>query len=324
MCIAGAKNNKHVFVEKPLGVSLSEEIRLRETFRGRDLKFLYGTQQRSSNFGRLAVDLVRNGYIGQVRKVDVWCPVPESKLDIIEPEIPVPEGLDYDLFAGPAEKKPYTKSRCTKLGSYFCHEYSLGFIAGWGAHPLDILQWALNTDHTSPVRYEGSGKTISDRYVFNTTHSWDIHCEYANGIRVRFMSTDVARPVVEGFHQYWSNNGTAFHGSEGILVYSRGACYLKKGDKYMNVSLVKFRPGDVRLEGVNDHLDDLFAAIRENRATVCGLEAAIRSDTISQLSDIVVRTGKSVEWDPGREAMVNGTAEQLAMLKRSVRKPYEV
>jgi hypothetical protein len=113
------------------------------------------------------VELVRNGYIGKVTSVDVWSSGMQSPGGYAEtfaehfkdtPPALVPPDLNYEMWIGPAPMKPYTKSRCTEWGSYHIYDYALGFIAGWGVHPLDFAQWGLDRDHTSPVLYESQGE----------------------------------------------------------------------------------------------------------------------------------------------------------------------
>ena len=90
--------------------------------------------------------------------------------------------------------KPYTGPAAREWGAYHVYDYALGFIAGWGAHPLDIAQWGLDMDHTSPVAYEGKGE-IPEGGLFDTVDNWDVRCRYANGVTLRFMCDRVAKDV---------------------------------------------------------------------------------------------------------------------------------
>ncbi|MFQ5806782.1 MAG: Gfo/Idh/MocA family protein, partial [Phycisphaerae bacterium] len=156
--IYAARAGKDMYVEKPLGVSLAWAWELRETVRRYGSVFQYGTQQRSDWRFRFACELVRNQYIGELQRIEAWCPdVSDDWNDFhvnrygsTEPA-PVPEGFDYDLWLGPAPEAPYTVDRCRREGAFHIYDYALGFIAGWGAHPLDIAQWGNDADHTSPV-----------------------------------------------------------------------------------------------------------------------------------------------------------------------------
>ena len=124
LAIAAAKAGKDMYVEKPLGVSMPWAARLRKDLTANKRVFQYGTQQRSDAKFRVACELVRNGYIGEIKRIEAWCPDMSSQFDAFsakpygstEPAEP-PEGFDYDMWLGPAPKKPYTVDRCTQFGA---------------------------------------------------------------------------------------------------------------------------------------------------------------------------------------------------------------
>ncbi len=195
LAIAAVRAGKDVYVEKPLSPSLGWEWELRRVVAKHGAVFQYGTQQRSSAPFRRACELVRNGYIGEVQRVDVWCP--DTSADWNDFSVkrygstavePVPDDLNYDLWAGPAPLRPYNEDRVRREGSFHIYDNSLGFIAGWGAHPLDIAQWGLDMDASGPVRYEGHGK-LPEKGLLSTVEEWDIRCTYPNGVTMRLMST---------------------------------------------------------------------------------------------------------------------------------------
>ena len=106
----------------------------------------------------------------------------------------------------------------------------MGFIAGWGAHPLDIAQWGLDTDDTGPVRYEGTGKIPPKGSLWDTIESWDVQCEYANGVKMHFMGRRVAEPIVKAYHPAWCDHGTTFFGNQGLdQRQPRGALRQRQG-----------------------------------------------------------------------------------------------
>ena len=190
-----ARAGKDMYVEKPLGVALAWAWKLREEAAKHKVVFQYGTQQRSDmKQFRRACELVRNGYIGEIQRVDAWAPDMSCNFD--EASVPpygstkpisVPADLDYEMWIGPAPMKPYTADRATCYGAYHIYDYALGYIAGWGAHPLDIAQWGLGADSSGPVRYEGTGKIPPKGSLWDSVESWDVHCEYADGVKMHFM-----------------------------------------------------------------------------------------------------------------------------------------
>ena len=331
LAIAAARAGKDMYVEKPLSVAMKWSWRLREEFRNKDLIFQYGTQQRSDKRFRYACELVRNGYIGEVKRIEVWCPDASQQWGSFDGEptlsvyrygslrpLPVPNGLDYDLWCGPSPVRPYTADRCTQYGAYHIHDYALGFIAGWGAHPLDIAQWGLNTDDTGPVFYEGTGK-LPEYGLLDTTEEWDIHCHYSNGVVMRFMDSRAAKDGVMSYRRRWSSHGTTFFGPDGWVSVDRGGIEVSRD----SLKDVEFGPNDTRLNASEHHQKNFVDCVKTRQQSVSPLEAAIRSDTISHLSDIVVRRRRPLEWDPKREVIV-GDKQATQMLDRPMRKKWAV
>lgn len=143
VAIAAARAKKAIYLEKPMGLSLAEDQRLREAVRAHRCVFQFGTQQRSSAEFRQACELVRNGRIGKLRQINVWCSA--SRPGGATKPAPVPADLDYDAWLGPAPFSAFTEGKCfddDPPGSWktwwHMSDYALGFIAGWGVHPLDI------------------------------------------------------------------------------------------------------------------------------------------------------------------------------------------
>ena len=325
VAIAAARAGKDLYVEKPLSVSLRWAWELREAVKENNVVFQYGTQQRSDFQFRQACELVRNGYIGEVERVETWCDDLTSDYSNYEtwPKDPAgstrpvdpPEGFDYDQWLGPAPVTPYTEDRCTNFGAWHIYDYAIGFLGGWGAHPLDIAQWGLDMDHTSPVRYEGTG-LLPEKGLFDTVYGWDMACTYANGVEMRFMGPAAAKPVVSKYRR-WNDHGTTFFGTEGWVSVDRGA-YHTSDPKLRGI---KLKDDDRPLRKSQGHPDDFIACIKSRETPLSSLEAAIRSDTISHLCDVSVRLGKTIEWDPEKERIVGNSLAQ-AMLDRPVRNPW--
>lgn len=331
IAIAAARAGKDMYVEKPLGVAMTWAWKLRKELKNSGRVFQYGTQQRSAAQFRYACELVRNGYIGELKRVDAWCPDASQQWSSFAGEpslsvarygslrsIPVPDDLNFDLWTGPAPKRTYTADRCTSFGTYHIHDYALGFIAGWGAHPLDIAQWGMDADNTGPVYYEGAGN-VPAYGLLDTTDEWDIHCYYANGVVMRFMDWRVAKPAVMQYRNRWSNHGTTFIGTEGWVSVDRGGIEASRASLYG----VDFTPTDKRLPVSNNHHRNFIDSVKSRAKTISPFEAALRSDTISHLSDIVVRQKRPLEWDPKKEQII-GDKNASRLLDRPMRKKWAV
>jgi hypothetical protein len=137
------------------------------------------------------------------------------------------------------------------------------------------------------------------------------------------MSSDVAHAVVSLYHPRFRGDGTTFFGSDGWISVSRGACYMKQNDELVNTSKVQFKSDEPRVGGGNSHARDFIDAMKTRKPTINPLESAIRSDTISHLSDIAIRTGRRIAWDPKTETIAND-AEASMMLNRPMRKLYQM
>jgi predicted dehydrogenase len=326
-----ARAKKDLYVEKPLGVAMVWAWKLRRAIAANKVVFQYGTQQRSSPEFTRAVELVRNGYIGKVQHVDAWCSdmkspdwyaqVFEERFKDTEPA-PVPADLDYEMWIGPAPMKPYTKSRCTEWGAYHIYDYALGFIAGWGAHPLDIAQWGLDMDHTSPVFYEGRGE-IPEGGLFDTIDNWDVSCRYGNGVTMRFMCDRVAKEVPglmdDPNKRPFMDHGTTFWGEDGWISVSRGALYGRPKE----LQTARIREDEKPVIRSSSQGRNFVESMKSRRPTINPLETAIRSDTISHLSDIAIRLGRPIRWDPDKERIL-GDAEAAEKLDRPMRKPWRM
>ena len=160
VAIAAAKAGKDMYVEKPLGLSIEEDQMLRKVCQQKKRIFQFGTQQRSSQEFRRACELVRNGRIGTLKQINVWSAASHPG----GPTKPAtaPEGLNYDFWLGPAAYTPYTDGKAfdnLPPGGWktwwYNYDYALGFIAGWGVHPLDIAYWGHPAMMGGPLEVEG-------------------------------------------------------------------------------------------------------------------------------------------------------------------------
>lgn len=311
--IEAVKAGKDVYVEKPLGVSFEQDCALREAIRRYGAIFQYGTQQRSERNFRFACELVRNGLIGKLHTIHVWC-VSGDQGGSTQP-VPVPEGFDYDLWLGPAPYTPYTVDRCTPQGGYWCYNTSLGYIAGWGVHPLDIAQWGKGADHTGPVELEGHGEIPSDG-LYSTITSWDTRYRYEDGVEVRFVSADRVRPLIEGYRGP-NDHGTTFLGDKGWVSVDRSHILADPP------SLLKTVLGEdsIHLYESDNHCQNFLDSIESRKETISPIESAVRVDTISQLLNIAIRLGRKIHWDPLSEKITNDTDAER-MLIRPMRSPW--
>ena len=309
--LAAVRAGKDIYVEKPLGLCVAEGRALRAEVRRLNRICQYGTQQRSQDCFHRACEAVRNGRIGAIQRVEAWAPESEAGGSTVE--APLPDGFDYDLWLGPAPVKPYTVDRCTPHGAYFISDYAIGFIAGWGSHPLDIAQWGLGTDDTCPVHFEGSGQ-FPEGGLYDTAIRWDVECTYANGVSMRFMSDNVAQPIVKPYRGECQSHGTTFFGEEGWISVDRRNAYAE----HPGLLDAPLKSDETPLFKSGNHARNFVECVKSRQDPVCTIEAAVRSDAISHLSDIAIRLKRPIRWDPETETIADD-AEASAMLSRPAR-----
>ena len=324
LSIYAVRAGKDVYVEKPLGVSVDYGFKLRKLVQDKSAVLQYGTQQRSDYHFRFACELARNGYVGKIESIDVWCaslgysPEVAKNFPLDTPTKAPPADIDYDRWIGPAPMKPYSDLRVSTEGSYHIYDHALGFIAGWGVHPLDIAQWGNNTEETTPISYEGTGK-INKGTMFDTIGIWDINCQYANGVKMHFMDTSTAIPVVKKYHPVPSDHGTTFHGTEGWVCVSR------RGVHFSDEKLrrVRIKSNGIHLYESVNHMGNFIDCIKSRRKPISTIEAAVQSDLISHLSNAAIRLKRSIKWNPKTEQVI-GDPELAKKLNRPMRSPWSV
>ena len=320
--LAAARAGKDMYTEKPLGISIEQCKAAREIVDKHKRVFQYGTQNRSMSQVRLGTQLVLNGHIGKVRQVYVWCPQGHSG-GSPAPVLPVPEGFDYDMWLGPAPKAPFCKSRCltggARNGIFHIYDYAIGFIAGWGAHPMDqAQQWADNAGLTIPVEYEGTG-TIPTAGLFNTLTHWDMTCTYANGLKMRFLDNQTARKNnnVPNIDKMRFGHGSLWVGDKGWIAVTRGGWKLYPESLYAKAK----DPGPKKLLVSTSHTRGFIDSVLSRTQPVSNLHSAVISDMICHLCDISMRTRRKITWDPVKETIV-GDAEAAKMMHRPMRAPW--
>ncbi len=316
---------KDTYIEKPLGVAMTWNWALRDEIRRRGTVFQYGTQQRSGRNFRFACELVQNGVIGTLKHMDVWAPAlgpgaltrrvaaDDRELKVVPP----PADLDFDLWLGPAPAAPYTEVRCSNQGAYHVYDYALGYIAGWGVHPVDIAQWGHDGDRSVPVEYEGAGGVPAEG-LFDTLATWDVRCRYADGVAMRFMDADAAKASVSAYRKF-EGHGTTFHGDRGWVSVDRGGIHASN-PAWLRMA---WKAGDLRLYDSPNHYANFADCVRSRRPTICPIDVAVGDDLISHLSDICIRLKRPVRWDPTAERIV-GDETAARMLHRPLRAPWTV
>jgi predicted dehydrogenase len=306
--LQAVRSGKDVYCEKPLGMSVEQGQVLRREVNRYGRVFQFGTQERSSRNSRFACEMVRSGRVGKIRKITV-----ASRYSIaseIFPAMPVPDSLDYDLWLGPAPWAPYHPKRVSNSHWWHISDYSIGWIAGCGIHTIDIATWGNGTDLTGPLEVEGVGEYPPDGTCNNAT-GWDVNLKFANGVTMNF--TDGKRNPL----------GVRFEGDNG-WVFVKEEHLGGKVDAHPKELLKKeIGPNEVHLPVSNHHQQNFLDCVRTRERTVAPVEVAVRSDTLCLLSDIAMRLGRKLKWNPEKEEFIND-AQATRMLSRPMSSPWHL
>jgi predicted dehydrogenase len=258
--------------------------------------FQVGSMQRSSREFRAACELVRNGAIGKVSRVDVMVAGPPVPCDLpAEADEP---GLNWDLWLGPAPKRPYN-SVLSPRGVHKgfpnwrkYREYGGGGVCDWGAHHLDIAHWALGYDDSGPqeiIPPEKAGASSGARLL------------YAGGVEITHKN----------------GNGVVFYGDKGKIHVNRGKFEMWIGTEQKakdpgdcQPMLTEFLPANaVRLYNSYDHLGDWLKSMKSRKPPICDVEIGARTATACNLLNIAYFYGQRLKWDPVAEKFKDGTGD---------------
>ncbi len=291
---------KDIYCEKPLSQTIEEGKSMVRAVRRYGRIFQTGSMQRSYQQFRFACELVRNGYIGDIRHVTVDVGGP-PELCTLPPE-PVPEYLDWDMWLGPALRRPYNSDLSPHISNdIFPHWRSYrafggGGMTDWGAHHFDIAQWALGMDHSGPAEIHPPDERGYDVLTYR----------YANGITM-------SRNTFEEGH------GVLFEGSDGKIVVNRS--YIQTWPE--KLAEAKIKPNEVHLYRSNNHYADFLQAVRGRSKPICDIEIGYRSVSVCHLGNIAYELKRPLQWDPAQENFVNDP-DAHRLLSRAYRNPWKL
>lgn len=323
--IEAAMAGKHIYLQKPTSLTIMEGRQLSDWVHRSGVIFQIGSQQRSQNpwpqFKR-ACELVRNGRIGELRTIKIG--LPGDPGGDVEPEMPVPNSLNYEMWLGSTpyiyytEKRVHPQNDFSRPGWLRCEQFGAGMITGWGAHHLDTAHWAMGTEYTGPVEIKAEAK-------FPTSGMWNVHGDflaeatYANGVK---MEVSGALP-----------NGVRFEGTEGWIFVSRGNVGATASDPAGAKNSEAFSASDLKilqsvigqdeihLYNSHDQHGNWLDCIISGQQTVAPVEVAHRSCSACLLIHIAMKLNRKLYWDPSRERFRNDD-EANSMLSRPQRYPY--
>lgn len=302
---AVANKKIDIYGEKPLARYLAESRAIVNAVKRNNIIWQTGSQQRSeANFDK-ACELVINGRIGKVDYVEVG--LPNGGHYIGNPlEEPVPEGLDWNMWLGPAPWTPY--KRGIVHGNWrWILEYSGGQLTDWAGHHIDIAHWGLGLEHTGPVTIEGKGRPNNDG-LYNVPAEYDFTCTYANGLKMRVANQS---KVLHGMGTFWKGDAGWIHVTRGGLKAS--------DDSILNE---KIGSNEIFLYKSTDHRRNFIECVKTREATIAPAEVGHRSISVAHLGEIAMATGQKINWDPQAEKFTDNNMYATRLLRRPYRDPW--
>lgn len=314
---------KDVYCEKPLTLTIHEGQVLMKLAKKHKRILQTGSMQRSDSKFIKACEYIRNGRIGKIKRVLVGLPgvnyadnLQRSGKPLTVPDSEPPPELNYDMWLGPAPYRPYNVNRVHYLFRFFW-DYSGGQMTNWGAHHLDITQWALGMDESGPVEAVASAEFHKEK-LYETPTSFHITYKYAGGTVVECDS---------GGNKEKYKMGATFEGEKGTIYVNRGALtFDPEGieEEAIKDSEVHLYPTFKNISKLrNPHHANWLDCIKTRREPVCSLSVGHHSAVMCHLGNIAVRTGKKVQWDPAMEVIV-GDAELAKWATKAYRAPWKL
>ncbi|GAA5522633.1 Gfo/Idh/MocA family oxidoreductase [Aliifodinibius salicampi] len=319
--IMACQAGKDVYVEKPLSRYIDEGRKMVEAARNHNRVVQTGTMQRSGKVFQEAVEIVQSGDLGPISFVRTWNYGNSYPDGIGNPENSnPPEGLDWDMWLGPAQERPYNMNRFgvilneemqyQRWASFrWFWDYAGGMMTDWGVHLLDIVQWAMEVDAPQSVSAVGGKFHIQDDRetpdTLTATYQYpDFVCTYEN--RVCNSKT------LDG-----NGYGIEFHGTEGSLFVDRGSLKLtpEPGSKLEPLSM------QVEENSVHNHIRNFLDCIKSRNKPIADVEIGHRSTTTANLGNIAYRTKERIEWDSETEK-VKGSEAANQLVRGSHREPW--
>lgn len=301
MAVRAAGAGKDIYCEKPLSLTVAEGRAIVNAVKKNKRVFQTGSMQRSWPEFRQTAELVRNGYLGDIKSVQVSVGGPPIPYDL--PKEPLPADLDWNLWLGPnTEYVHYNNLLDPVLGNPAWGKWrdykgmGGGDMTDWGAHMFDIVQWALDMDRSGPVEITPPGVNGAAALTYR----------YANGITM----------TKENFGK---NHAIRFTGSKGALDVQRKK--LETNPASLKDQVIG--ANEIRVYNSTDHYKDFLNAMRKRTQPVSDAETGHRSATVCNIGNIAFEVNKHLKWDPVKERFANNEAANQ-LLSRPLKKEWAV
>ena len=312
--IAAMQTGKDVYVEKPLTLTVAEGRRLVEVAARYSRVLQTGLQRRSGGAYRFTCELVRNGRIGRLTRVEVGIIGINKGVQVGQnfPKTPVPEGFDYDMWLGPAPFASFSPQRVARGNEicywYYISDYTAGFITGNGVHFVDIAQWGIG-DEVKPLEVNTTSANIPADGLVDDAISWRSEIVYENGVTMSYSSEGDPHP-----------DGIRFIGTEGWIHITGGGTISANP---MDMLKSTIGPNEIHLYASPGHHRNFLDCIKTRRPAAACAEIGHHATTTCNLVEISARLGSKLRLNPKTERFVNNEAANR-LLSRAMRSPWHI
>jgi predicted dehydrogenase len=289
MMVMALEAGKHVYVEKPLANSIEETRIMQMAARKHRKKIVtVGQWQRSGKHWQDAIDFIHSGELGVIGRVKAWAYTAKPKLPAVQNE-PVPQGVDYNMWLGPAPDRPFNKNHFHYNFRYFW-DYAGGLMTDWGVHMLDYALYGMKA--TVPQSILASGGRFSyPEGARQTPDTLNILYDFEDFVISWEHSVNL------GIGPEQKSHGVLFQGTNGTLLVTRNGWEVfaeKSGNDGFKVEAVPHQAGT---GGFREHFADFTQAIRNGKTPNCPVETAKIAADFAHMGNIAYRTGETLTWD---------------------------
>lgn len=313
VAIAAAKAGKHIWGEKPLARTIAEQQAIVKAVQDHKVIWQTGSWQRSVDNFTKAVELVRGGYIGEIREVQVGLPSGHNDFAGTKDRTKVttpPANLDYEKWVGPSQMIDYIEARVHKNWRWH-YNFGGGQLLDWVGHHVDIAHWGLDLDRSGPSVVECSGEFPPADALWNTCTKYRGELTYPKNIKMTLAGGhgDIA-------------SGTKWIGSEGWIRVDRGA-FESSNEEWKRFRVLPENMRKAQIERSGNHFKNWIDAVVAKRPTITPVETAHHSAIPGHLCLISMMTKSRIQWDAEKEE-ITGNPEATKLLSRTYRAPYQM
>jgi predicted dehydrogenase len=318
VAVAALRGGKDVYCEKPLTHNIHESVELLREVDANHRVLQTGSMQRSSKEFRVACELVLNGAIGKVERVECSFGGPPVPCNL--PEEPMEPGLDWNLWVGPAAMRPYNSALSPRgIHTHYPNwrgfrEFGSGGVGDWGAHHLDIAQWGLGMDESGPVEVlppEKPDATQGAKLIYAN----GVVLEHKGGFGVDFFGTEGEIQVNRG--RFTFKRGTEMIASFTGQRDTSCAAQVQRAEKEF------LKDPKIRLYDSKNHLIDFLECVKTRKKPITSEQVGARSAICCHLMNQAYFHGQKFKWDPVKFTFVDGTGDPK-WLTRDYRSPWSV